>query len=91
MNTKVFNHSEHWEVHDAEDIQQYHVILEHPSPCNINGHSEIVKLSTFKADYCYGTRRKESALTDKLIECLGPLLAPYLVSVPVLCLLWVKG
>ena len=63
------------------------MILEHPSPCNINGHSEIVKLSAFKAGYCYDTLRNESASTDKLIDCLGLLLAARLVGVSVLCIL----
>ena len=40
-----------------------------PSLCNTYGHSEIVKLSTFKARY---TLRKECASTGKSINCFGP-------------------
>ena len=40
-----------------------------PSLCNKYGHSEIVKLSTFKARY---TLRKECASTGKSINCFGP-------------------
>ena len=52
------------------------VWLSYPSLCNTSSHSEIIKLSTFKARYAL---RNESTSTDKSINCFGPWLAPHLV------------